>query len=119
MTRFLLVCGVAMVLSACGENAVDDLIDETVVLTVENRIGAEMWFFQYSGCGEDDWIEVIGSTEFVPNGSDVSSVSISPGCYDLYVEDEFECSSTNSTDGNLAGGLEFTWTVTEGDLSCP
>lgn len=118
VSRMVSVLGI-LILSACAQNAVDDLIDETVVLTIENRSGAELWYFQYADCGGENRVEVIADDEFVANGSDVSSFSIEPGCYDLFVEDEFACTSTNSTDGNLAGGLEFTWTLVEADLSCP
>ncbi len=92
--------------------------EETVVLTVLNRTGGELWFFQYSACGADDWIEVIGADEYVANGDPVSSRSLKPGCYDLYVEDEFGCTAQTDTDGNVGAGLEYTWTVREQDLDC-
>jgi hypothetical protein len=103
--------------TGCG-GAADDLLENSVDLTVENRSGAEIWYFQYSGCGEDLWTEVIADDEYVANGDDVTAYLLDPGCYDLYVEDEFGCFSGNSTDGNLEGGLVFTWTVTQGDFTC-
>lgn len=89
----------------------------TILLTVENRTGAELWYFQYASCGSDLWTEVIAADEYVANGSFVSSVDVHSGCYDLYVEDEFGCVSQMST-GEIRGGLEFTWTVYVADLYC-
>ncbi len=108
---------VLFLLMACGTS--DDLIDETILLTVENRCGAQLWYFQYSECGADDWVEVIASDEYVPDGSDVTSIDLDPGCYDLYVEDEYGCWAENNTDGNVPAGSEFFWTVYEADLNCP
>lgn len=91
---------------------------DTVILTVENRCGAELWYLDYAECGSDDWYFVIASDEYVPDGADASSVDLSPGCFDAYVEDEFACWAQSST-GNVAGGYEWTWTVLEDDLTCP
>lgn len=82
----------------------------------------ELWVFDYRDCAaadDDPWTFVIADDEFVANGSDISSVDLNPGCYDLYAEDELGCWAENSTDGNLAGGLEFTWTLVETNLTCP
>jgi len=98
----------------------DDDVENTIILTVENRTGAQLWNFQYRDCGTDlsAGTEVIDQTTFVANGDDVSTGELEPGCYDLYVQDEFACWSENSTDGNIEGGMEFTWTVVEADLTC-
>lgn len=93
-------------------------IDRTILLTIENRSGADLWYFQYSSCGMDDWVEVIASDEYVADGDDVSSADLDPGCYELYVEDEYGCWSENDTDGNVKAGFEFTWTLTSSDMSC-
>jgi hypothetical protein len=61
---------------------------------------------------------VIPADVYVADGDSISSRDLPPGCYDLYVEDEFGCWSNNDTDGNLRGGLEFTWTVFPRDLVC-
>ncbi len=89
----------------------------TVILTVENRSGADLWHFQYAGCGSNQWTEVIGADEYVPDGGFVTSADLYPGCYDLYVEDEFGCVSQTSA-GDVGGGLEFTWTLYATDLYC-
>lgn len=105
-------------LAACGETE-KNRIERTILLTVENRTGAQLWFFSYADCGSDNYVGVIASDEYVADGDDVSSPDLEPGCYDLYIEDEFGCFSDNSTDGNVAGGLEFTWTAKANDLICP
>lgn len=113
-----------VVLSGCpvggGGGDDDDDVEDTIILTIENRTGAQLWNFQYRECGAalGDGTEVIDQSEFVANGSDVSSVELDPGCYDIYVQDEFACWAENSTDGNIAGGNEFTWTVVEANLTC-
>ena len=89
----------------------------SVLLTVENQTGAELWYFQYASCGSSAWTEVIASDAYVPNGAFISSVDLYPGCYDLYVEDEYGCVSQTSA-GSLSGGLEFTWTVYAADMYC-
>lgn len=93
-------------------------IEETILLTVVNDTGGQLWYFQYSACGADDWVEVIGADEYVANGDPVSSRSLKPGCYDLFVEDEYGCTAQTDTDGNVAAGLEYTWTVRGQDLDC-
>ena len=125
MLRWLLVLttlAAALALTGCPAGVGDDDdVEDTILLTVENRTGAQLWYFQYRACGasDDAWIEVIEDDEYVANGSDVSSIDLDPGCYDLYVEDEYACSAENSTDGNVAGGDEFIWTVVEANLTCP
>jgi hypothetical protein len=96
----------------------DDLDVTTVDLVVENRTGAELWFFQYSDCGADAWTEVIADDEYVANGDDVGAYYLDAGCYDLYIEDENGCSASNSS-GSMGGGLVFTWTALADDLTCP
>ena len=120
--RLLLLAGLVLLIGcprAGGDD--DDIVDDKVGLPVENRSGAQLWYFQYRSCGasEDPWIEVIADDEYVANGSDVTSADLTPGCYDLYVEDELACWAENATDGNLAAGLEFIWTVVEANLTCP
>ena len=61
---------------------------------------------------------MIAGDEYVPDRSVVSSPALYPGCYDLYVEDEWGCSGLGSTGGYLDPGLEFTWTVYAEDLVC-
>ncbi|MCA9488388.1 MAG: hypothetical protein KC621_00650 [Myxococcales bacterium] len=110
---------IPVLLATACTSATQERIERTILLTVENRSGAQLWYFQYSGCGIDDWFEVIASDEYVPDGADVSSVDLDPGCYELYVEDEYGCWSENDTDGNVKGGFEFTWTVRASDMTCP
>lgn len=86
---------------------------------MENFTGAELWHFQVSDCGAEDWFEVIAADEYVPDGGTVSTYDLLPGCYDLYVEDEYACFGQTSTRGVIEGGLEFVWTVTPSDLACP
>jgi hypothetical protein len=107
----------ALLLTACTSSE-QRRIEETILLTVVNDTGGQLWYFQYSPCGAEDWVEVIGADEYVANGDPVSSRSLRPGCYDLYVEDEDGCTSYNDTGGNLKAGLEFTWTVRGQDLDC-
>ena len=114
MARFL--AATLILLSACSNSSdIEDYID----LVVENRTGAQLWYFSYVDCGSDGFTGVIASDEYVADGSDVTAFDLDPGCYDLYVEDEFGCFTENSTDGNVEGGMAFIWTVTENDLTCP
>lgn len=106
-----------LVFGACASSAQKEA-EETVLLTVENRVGAQLWYFQHAPCGANNYTDVIASDEFVADGDDVSSRNLDPGCYDLYVEDEFGCFSETDTEGNLAPGIEYTWTVREQDLTC-
>ena len=57
--------------------------------------------------------------KYVPDGANVSSGELTPGCYDLYVETEYGCGADSTTAEEVAGGLEFTWTVTPSELTCP
>jgi hypothetical protein len=108
----------ALGLAGCGETE-KQRIDRTILLTVENRTGAQLWYFSHADCGSDEYTGVIASDEFVADGDSVSSGDLEPGCYDLYVEDEFGCFAETSTDGNVEGGQEFTWTAKANDLRCP
>jgi hypothetical protein len=110
--------GMVAVLAVACTSVEQERIERTIALTVENRTGWELWYFQYSDCGAEDWWEVIGETEYVADGDDVSSGDLTPGCYDLYVEDECGCYAYNSTDGNVRAGLEFTWHLTDAQMTC-
>jgi hypothetical protein len=116
ITTALLLCLAA--LSACGETE-KQRIDRTILLTVENRTGAQLWYVSYADCGSDNYAGLLYSDEYLADGDDISSDELEPGCYDLYIEDEFGCFSDNTTDGNLPGGQEFTWTAKANDLTCP
>ena len=105
-------------LAACGETEKQQL-ERTILLTVENRTGAQLWFFSYADCGSENYEGVIAGDEYVADGDDVSSPDLEPGCYDLYIEDEFGCFSDHTTDGNVPGGQEFLWTAKANDLTCP
>ena len=52
------------------------------------------------------------------DGDDIGTGNLTPGCYEMYVEDERGCTSTNDTGGNLEEGLVFFWTVYGTDLNC-
>jgi hypothetical protein len=108
---------VLFLLAACT-SAEQDRISRTVVLTVENETGGQMWEFDYRECGSSQWFYVIDSDEYVANGDPVSTRELSPGCYELYVEDEYGCYADTDTDGNVKGGQEFTWTVRGADMVC-
>lgn len=105
----------ALLSTGCGGSEIDDFID----LVIENRTGSQIWIFSYADCGSDEYTGVIADDEYLADGDDLSAVNLEPGCYDLYVEDELGCFSENSTDGNVAGGIAFTWTVRQSDLTCP
>ena len=119
LTALFAVLLMTLSLTGCPEEG--SIEEETILLTIENRSGLQIWYFQYRACGATDepWIEVIEDDEYLADGSDLSSIDLEPGCYDLYVEDELGCTAENSTDGNLAAGLEFTWTVLDSDFVCP
>lgn len=111
----------ALFAGACGPYGTlldDSDVDETVELAIENESGFDLWHFRYAACGSDSWSAVIASDEFTPNGATVSSGSLTPGCYDLYVEDERGCSATHDTGGNVEAGLRFTWTILVDTLAC-
>ncbi|MBA2322255.1 MAG: hypothetical protein H0V89_14015 [Deltaproteobacteria bacterium] len=105
-----------LVIGGCA-SAAEREARRSVLLTVENRAGAGLYFFQHAPCGSDDWTDVIASDEFLPDGEDLSTGNLEPGCYDLYVEDEFACSAEN-TSGEREEGTAFIWTVEETDLVC-
>lgn len=113
---FFALCFVAA--AGCSSTDTPD-VEDAIDLIVENRSGAQLWYFSYADCGSDAFTGVIASDEFVADGSDVGEYDLPPGCYDLYVEDENECWSDNSTDGNIEGGMAFIWTVNPGDMTCP
>lgn len=94
-------------------------IEESIELIVENMTNAQLWYFSYADCGSDDYTGVIGSDEYVADGDDVSSGNLRPGCYRLYIEDEYGCFSNNNTDGNIEPGLAFIWTAKANDMRCP
>jgi len=99
-------------------SAADKRIDRTITLTVDNQTGNQLWVFDYTGCGEDDWYYVIASDEYVANGDKVSERNLDPGCYEIFVEDEEGCYAETDT-GNVRGGQKYTWTLRSDDLYCP
>ena len=109
---------VALATVACTSPAEKEF-DTTILLTVENRTGAQLWYFSYADCGSEDYTGLLASDEYLADGDDLSSGNLPPGCYDLYIEDEFGCFSSTTTEGNVEGGQEYTWTAQMNDLRCP
>lgn len=116
MKQFLLATAFAAVLPSC---AIDDSYLDYIDLVVENRVGAELWYFDYAACGTEQWFEALDWDEVVDHGDDAEARNLDPGCYELYVEDEWGCWAFHDTGGNVEGGDAFYWTVKERDLYCP
>ena len=108
------VCVVLLI--ACYVPISEDPINY-VVLTMENRTSGALKLFAFSRCDKDEWTEVVMPGGSTPPGSDVS-VQTDPGCYDVYVKDEFGCFSYGSSGSTIGAGVEQTWTVKDGDLVC-
>ena len=109
--------GLTVASAGCG-GAEQERIERTITLTADNRTGWPLYYFQYSDCGAEDWWEVIPEAVYIADGDTVSERNLPPGCYDLYAEDECGCFAYFSTDGNVAGGMEFTWKLTEAQFTC-
>lgn len=114
LTTAVLLVAATLSVGCTNKRMLEDFID----LTVENQSNAQLWYFNYADCGSDRYTAVIASDEYVADGDSVSAYGINPGCYDLYVEDEYGCYADNSTDTNVEGGMVFTWTITEDQLFC-
>ena len=119
MRTTLFLVGSVVSLVACNSEPEESWSDKKIVLTVENRTAAQLWYFSYAPCGTDNYKGVIASDEYVAAGDDVSSPYLNPGCYDLFIEDQYGCYATTTTDGNVRAGFEFIWTARVVDLTCP
>jgi hypothetical protein len=108
-----------LALGACDSASDSSWTDKKVRLIVENRTGAQLWYFSYAPCGTNNYKGVIASDEYVAAGDTVSSPYLKPGCYALFIEDQYGCYADTTTDGNVRAGWEFIWTARANDLTCP
>lgn len=81
------------------------------VLKIENRSDSNLTEFLFSNCGREEWTRVIMNGGETHPGSD-TAVEVQPGCYDIYLEDEYGCYILEPGEASLAAGIMLTLTVT-------